>query len=60
MDASNDDQDIVLQRSSPELLADLLGSLDHFLWRITKNEKRQIRRRVRVRETDRLISLVCE
>jgi hypothetical protein len=58
MDAPEDDQDVKLQRASDELLADLQHSLDPFLWKATPSGKRKIRRRVRVRETDRLISLV--
>jgi hypothetical protein len=58
MDAPEDDQDVKLQRASHELLADLQTSLDLFLWKITPLGKRRIRRRVRVRETDRLVALV--
>src|SRR6266536_3045234 len=58
MDAPEDEQDIQLQRSSPELLADLQSSLKPFLWKTTKSGKTQIRKRVRVRETDRLVNLV--
>ena len=59
MDAAEDDQDVLLQRTSPELLADLQNSIDPFLWKVSKSGKWQIRRRVRVRETDRLVNLVC-
>ena len=58
MDAPENEQDIQLQRSSPELLADLQSSLRSFLWKTTKLGKIQIRKRVRVRETDRLVNLV--
>jgi hypothetical protein len=58
MDAPEDDQDVKLQRASHELLADLQASLDPFLWKSTRSGKRKIRRRVRVRETDRLVALV--
>ena len=58
MDAPEDDQDVKLQRASHELLADLQTSLDPFLWKLTPLGKKRIRRRVRVRETDRLVALV--
>jgi hypothetical protein len=48
-----EDQDIQLQRASSELLVDLQTSLKPFLWRDGK-----IRRRVRAKETDRLVALL--
>jgi hypothetical protein len=59
MDAPEEDQEVKLQRASQDLLADLQQSLDPFLWKTTASGKRKIRRMVRVRETDRLVALVC-
>lgn len=58
MDATNDDTDVLLHRSSPELIADLQKSLPGFLWRTTSGGKRVVRRNVRVREAERLVNLV--
>ncbi|KAG0649301.1 Tubulin-folding cofactor D [Hyphodiscus hymeniophilus] len=58
MDAPEDDQDVKLQRASHELLADLGASLNPFLWKRTQSGRRKIRRRVRVREADRLVALL--
>lgn len=58
MDAAEEDQDVRLQRASSDLLADLEGSLEPFLWKKSSPDNRRIRRRVRVRETERLIALV--
>jgi hypothetical protein len=58
MDAAEVEQDVQLQRTSPELLADFQQSLKPFLWKTTKSGKTQIRRRVRTREADRLVYLV--
>ena len=58
MDAPEVEQDLKLQRTSPDLLADLQHSLEPFLWKSTRSGKKRIRRRVRTRETDRLVNLV--
>ncbi|RDL35861.1 uncharacterized protein BP5553_06473 [Venustampulla echinocandica] len=58
MDAPEDDRDVLLQRSSAELLADLESSLKPFLWKTTVSGKVQIRRGVRIRETNRLVDLL--
>lgn len=59
MDAAEDEKDVVLERQSADLLADLERSLRPFLWRTVRGEQREgIRRRVRVRDTDRLVNLV--
>lgn len=56
MDAADDDKDVRLQRESGELLEDFENSLHPFLYNVTN--KGQLRRRVRIRETDRLTALV--
>ena len=56
MDAADDDKDVRLQRESGELLEDFEKSLHPFLYNVTN--KGQLRRRVRIRETDRLTALV--
>ncbi|TVY40914.1 Tubulin-specific chaperone D [Lachnellula subtilissima] len=58
MDAPEDDRDIKLQRASADLLADLESSLKPFLWKSTSSGKAKVRRRVRVRATDRLVILL--
>lgn len=58
MDAAEEEQDIKLQRASAELIADFHRSLQPFLWKTTADGKLHIRRRVRSRETDRLVALV--
>jgi hypothetical protein len=61
MDAADEDKDVQLQKQSSQLLADFETSLPRFLWKNLRNEEghsRRIRRRVRRRDTDRLISLV--
>lgn len=58
-DAPEEDKDVVLQRSSAESLRDVKDSLEGFLWTTTKSGGRKIRRRVRVKDTDRLVNLVC-
>ncbi|TVY41842.1 Tubulin-specific chaperone D [Lachnellula occidentalis] len=58
MDAPDDDRDIKLQRASADLLADLESSLKPFLWKTTSSGKAKVRRRVRVRATDRLVDLL--
>lgn len=58
MDAPEDDRDIKLQRVSADLLADLDSSLKPFLWKTTSSGSAKVRRRVRVRATDRLVVLV--
>ena len=54
MDVAEKEQDVLLQGSAPTLLADLQRSLKPFLW----NPSGKIRKRVRVKETDRLVNLV--
>ncbi|KAF7871807.1 hypothetical protein EAF04_003914 [Stromatinia cepivora] len=56
MDAADDDKDVRLQRESGELLEDFEKSLHPFLHNVTN--KGQLRRRVRIRETDRLAALL--
>ncbi|ESZ91767.1 hypothetical protein SBOR_7837 [Sclerotinia borealis F-4128] len=58
MDAAEDDKDIRLQRESGELLEDFKQSLHPFLYNV--NNKGQLRRRVRIRETERLAALLDE
>lgn len=54
MDAPDQDQDVLLQKFSVDLVADFDRSLVPFL----KKPDGQLRRRVRMRETARLISHV--
>ncbi|KAI1481477.1 tubulin folding cofactor D C terminal-domain-containing protein [Daldinia eschscholtzii] len=56
MDAPEQDQDVVIQKYSSDLIADFDRSLIPFL----KKPNGQLRRRVRMRETTRLTSLVLE
>lgn len=58
MDVTNDESDVLLHKSSPELIADLRKSLIPFLWRNKQSGKKQIRAQVRVKEADRLVNLV--
>jgi hypothetical protein len=59
MDAAEDEKDVQLQRQSAELLADLESSIRPFLWRVVRGEQCDgIRRKVRIRDTDRLVNLV--
>lgn len=58
MDAAEDDCDVQLQRYSADLIADFKASIGPFLYRNNPDGSRKIRRRVRTRETDRLIGLV--
>ena len=58
MDAAEEEQDVQVQKHSANLLADFDASLKPFLWRTLKAGKLRIRRRVRVKETDRLLRLV--
>jgi hypothetical protein len=58
MDAAEDEQDVQLQKAASGLLADFDSVLKPFLWRTLHNGKLQIRRRVRARETERLLRLV--
>jgi len=62
MDAP-EDADLQVQRASPDLIADLHASLEPFLWSIQDSEhatgkQRRIRRRVKARDTDRIVALV--
>lgn len=56
MDAPEEDKDVLLQRSSEDILSELQTSLKSFL---RKTEKKKVRRHVRVRETQGILSLVC-
>ncbi|KAI1342381.1 tubulin folding cofactor D C terminal-domain-containing protein [Xylariaceae sp. FL0016] len=56
MDASEQDQDVLIQRFSADLIADFDHSLEPFL----RKPNGQLRRRVRLRETFRLTSQVLE
>ncbi|RFU24945.1 hypothetical protein B7463_g11392, partial [Scytalidium lignicola] len=58
MDAAEEEQDVKLQRASADLIADFQNSLQPFLWKTTADGKLHIRRRVRSRETDRLVALL--
>jgi hypothetical protein len=58
MDVPEVEKDVKLQRKSADFIADLSKSLKPFLWKTTKSGRPSIRRRVRVRETDRLVNLV--
>ena len=58
MDATEDEGDVKLQRASADLLADLQRSLHPFLWQKLPSGAERIRRRVRIRERDRLVALV--
>lgn len=58
MDVAEEDKDLYLQRASSDLLADLERSLPGFLWKTTGSSKTRIRRRVRARDCERLVSLV--
>lgn len=58
MDASEVDRDVLLQKSSAELLVDLETSLKPFLWKTPSSGNPRVRRRVRAREADRLVGLV--
>ena len=57
MDASEVDDDIRIQRNSEDLLNDFQKSLAPFLYNDTLNNTR-VRRRVRISELERLVSLV--
>lgn len=61
MDATGD-QDLKVQKSSPELIPELRRSLARFLWMSNGNGtvpvRRKVRRLVRARKTDQLIRLV--
>jgi hypothetical protein len=57
MDAS-EDEDIKLQRKAADFIEDLSQSLKPFLWKTIKSGRTAIRRRVRVRDADRLVNLV--
>jgi hypothetical protein len=59
MDAAEYEGDVQLQKAASGLLADFETSLQPFLWRTLDSGKLRIRRRVRVREKDRLLRLVC-
>ncbi len=57
-DANDLEQDVVLQRASADLIADLETSLKPFLWKTSKSGELKIRRRVRWRDLGRLEALV--
>ena len=54
MDASDQDRDVLIQRDSADLAADLDRSLEPFL----RKPNGQLRRRVRTREASRLVCQV--
>ncbi|KAI0022746.1 tubulin folding cofactor D C terminal-domain-containing protein [Xylariomycetidae sp. FL0641] len=56
MDAAEQDRDVLIQKSSAELIASFDSSLEPFL----RKPNGQLRRRVRVRETARLVSQLLE
>ncbi|KAI1755579.1 tubulin folding cofactor D C terminal-domain-containing protein [Xylaria castorea] len=56
MDALDNEQDVFIQKHAPDFIADFDRSLDPFL----RKPNGQLRRRVRSRETSRLISQVLE
>jgi hypothetical protein len=58
MDAAEYEGDVQLQKAASGLLADFETSLQSFLWRTFDGGKLRIRRRVRVREKDRMLRLV--
>lgn len=58
MDAAEYEGDVQLQKAASGLLADFETSLQPFLWRTLDSGKLRIRRRVRVREKDRMLRLV--
>ena len=58
MDLGELEQDEKLYRASPELLLDFKTSLGSLLWTASRSGQVQIRRRVRVKDTDRLVGLV--
>jgi hypothetical protein len=59
-----EDADLQVQRTSPALLAEIRDSLEPFLWRVDQckdgsgGRRLRIRRRVRTKETDRVVALV--
>jgi len=59
MDANEYEGDIQLQKAASGLLADFETSIQPFLWKTFDTGKLYIRRKVRVREKDRLLRLVC-
>lgn len=58
MDLGELERDEKLYRTSPELLLDFKSTLDSLLWTTSSSGRLHIRRRVRVKDTDRLIGLV--
>ena len=58
MDLGELERDEKLYRASPELLLDFKTSLGSLLWTTSRSGRVQIRRRVRVKDTDRLVGLV--
>jgi len=59
MDAAEYEGDVQLQKAASGLLTDFDTSIQPFLWRGLDSTKLRIRRRVRVKEKDRLLRLVC-
>lgn len=58
MDAAEDDREVQVQKASADWLKDFETSLPSFLYRLQPDGSRKIRRRVRQRDTDRLVELV--
>lgn len=58
MDAAEDDREVQVQRASADWLKDYETSLEPFLYRTQPDGTKKIRRRVRQRDTDRLVGLV--
>lgn len=52
------ERDEKLYRTSPQLLHDFQNSLGPLLWATSRSGRQQIRRRVRSKDTDRLVNLV--
>ena len=58
MDAAEYEGDVQLQKAASGLLADFNTSRQPFLWRVLDGGKLRIRRRLRVKEKDKLLP-VC-
>ena len=58
MDAAEDDRDVQVQKASADWIEDFETSLPQFLYRQQPDGSKKIRRRVRQRDTDRLVGLV--
>ncbi|KAI9742776.1 MAG: hypothetical protein M1818_003505 [Claussenomyces sp. TS43310] len=58
MDAKDDEGDVQLQRASSELLSDFENSAHPFFWTKLADGTLRVRRRVPLRETNRLVALL--